>query len=113
MVTLRLRSRQWIVDEHDRIIMGEGRMEILKNIEKTGSINKTSKIMKMSYKGAWSKIKATEKYLNARIVNTDRKKGAWLTDEGKILLEKYRLLKERCIEEDNKIFDHIFDQEVS
>ena len=85
-------------------------MEILENIEKTGSINQTSKIMGMSYKAVWSKIKATEKYLNTRIVNTDRKEGTRLTREGRELLEKYRLLKERCLQEDNKIFNSIFRQ---
>lgn len=110
MIHIKLRSRQWIVDEHDRIIMGEGRKEILETIEKTGSINQTAKLMKMSYKGAWSKIKATEKYLKTRIVHTDRKEGTRLTKEGKELLEKYSLLKQRCVEEDNRIFNTIFFQ---
>ena len=40
----------WIqIDEEDHIIIGEGRKTILENIEKTGSINQTAKIMKMSY----------------------------------------------------------------
>ncbi|MBU0989558.1 MAG: LysR family transcriptional regulator, partial [Proteobacteria bacterium] len=108
MVRLRLRSRQWIVDEHDRIIMGEGRKEILETIQKTGSINQTAKIMKMSYKGVWSKIKVTEGYLNANIVHADRKMGTRLTKEGKELLEKYRLLKERCLKDDNRCFKTIF-----
>jgi len=108
MVPFKLKSRQWLVDEQDRIIMGEGRKEILETIEKTGSINKTSKIMKMSYKAAWGKIKATEQYLNYRIVHTDRKKGTWLTKEGKELLENYSLLKKRCLEEEDKIFSGIF-----
>jgi molybdate transport system regulatory protein len=105
-----LRSRQWIVDEHNRIILGEGRRDILENIQKTGSINKTAKIMKMSYKGVWSKIKATEKYLNFRIVHTDRKEGSHLTPEGEELLNKYNLLKEKCLDEDNKIFRSIFSE---
>ena len=111
MVPLRLRSRQWIVDEYGRIIMGEGRKQILENIEKTGSINQTAKIMKMSYKGAWGKIKATEKYLKGNIVHADRKEGTHLTKEGKELLKKYSLLKEKCVEEDNRIFSKIFDKE--
>ena len=113
MIPIKLKSRQWIVDEHDRIIMGEGRKEILETIEKTGSINQTAKLMKMSYKGAWSKIKATEKYLKLRIVHTDRKEGTRLTTEGKELLKKYSLLKQRCVEEDNKVFNTIFVQKQS
>jgi molybdate transport system regulatory protein len=108
METLRLKSRQWIVDEHDNIIMGEGRRDILENIEKTGSINQTAKIMKMSYKGVWSKIKVTEGYMKTKIVQTDKKRGSQLTKEGKILLNKYTLLKERCVKADDKIFDALF-----
>jgi molybdate transport system regulatory protein len=108
MSKLRLKSRQWIVDDQDRIIMGEGRKEILETIERTGSINQTAKIMKMSYKGVWSKIKVTEEYLNMSIVHADRKMGSRLTKEGKELLEKYRLLKESCLTEDNRCFKEIF-----
>jgi molybdate transport system regulatory protein len=108
MSSLRLRSRQWIVNEDGAIIIGEGRQEIFENIEKTGSINKTAKIMKMSYKGVWSKIKATEDSLNARIVATNKKRGSRLTKEGKELLEKYRLLKKKCLEADDRIFRTLF-----
>ena len=108
MPKLKLRSSQWIVDEHDNIIIGHGRAEILRNIEQTGSINQTAKIMKMSYKAVWSKIKATEKHLDTRIVHTDRKEGSQLSRDGKDLLEKYRLLKNECMSADDKIFDGIF-----
>ena len=75
MVKLGLRSSYWIVDEAGNIIIGKGRAEILENIERTGSINQAAKVMKMSYKGVWSKIKATEKHLNQNIVHADRQKG--------------------------------------
>jgi molybdate transport system regulatory protein len=108
MSSLRLRSRQWIVDEDGDIIIGEGRQEILENIERTGSINKTAKIMKMSYKGVWSKIKATEYYLKYTIVATNKKRGSQLTKEGKELLEKYKTLKKKCLEADDRIFRTLF-----
>jgi len=108
MAKLKLRSSQWIVDEHNNIIIGNGRAEILKNIEQTGSINQTAKVMKMSYKAVWSKIKATEKHLDTRIVHTDRKEGSRLSREGKELLEKYRRLKKECMAVDDKIFGRFF-----
>ncbi len=108
MTKLKLKSSQWIVDEHDNIIIGNGRAEILKNIEKTGSINQTAKIMKMSYKAVWSKIKTTEKHLDTIIVHTDRKLGSRLSTEGKDLLENYRRLKTECMTVDDKIFNRFF-----
>jgi molybdate transport system regulatory protein len=108
MPKLKLRTSQWIVDENDNIIIGHGRAEILKNIEQTGSINQTAKAMKMSYKAVWSKIKATEKHLDTRIVHTDRKEGSRLSREGKELLEKYRHLKKACMSVDDKLFSQIF-----
>ena len=108
MVLFKLKSRHWIVDEHDQIIIGEGRKEILETIEKTGSINQTSKIMKMSYKGVWSKIKATEKHLNQNIVHADRQEGTHLTRQGKELLEQYKELEKNCMASDDKIFEKIF-----
>ena len=109
MAKLNLRSSYWIVDEDGNIIIGKGRAEILANIEKTGSINQTAKVMRMSYKGVWSKIKATEKHLNRKIVHADRKEGTRLTRYGKELLKKYKLLEEKCLQSDDKIFSKIFD----
>ena len=105
---LKLESRHWLVDEHGYIIMGEGRKEILELIERTGSINQTAKLMKMSYKGVWSKLKATESHLNHRIVDTDRKRGTSLTTEGKELLRRYTLLKKKCVKEETGIFEDLF-----
>ena len=108
MADLELRSRHWIINRKGDIIMGEGRSEILENIERTGSLNKTAKIMKMSYKGVWSKIKVTENYLKVRLVATDKTRGSSLTQEGKDLLEKYRQVKEKCLKADDRIFRTVF-----
>jgi molybdate transport system regulatory protein len=108
MKELKLRSAQWIVDEDNNIIIGKGRAEILENIEKTGSINQAAKVMKMSYKAVWSKIKATERHLHTRIVHADRKEGSRLSRDGKVLLENYRRLKNECMSADDKIFISIF-----
>ena len=108
MAELKLRSSQWIVDADNNIIIGEGRATILEHIDRTGSMNQAAKLMKMSYKAVWSKVKATEKHMNTCIVHTDRKEGSRLSQEGKALLEKYKLLKAQCISADDQIFTGIF-----
>ena len=108
MAELKLRSSQWIVDKNNNIIIGEGRARILEHIDQTGSMNQAAKLMKMSYKAVWSKIKATEKHMNVCIVHTDRKEGSRLSQEGKELLDKYKRLKAKCMSADDKIFGGIF-----
>jgi len=108
MTRLQLKSSQWIVDEDNNIIIGEGRAKILEHIDQTGSMNQTAKLMKMSYKAVWSKIKTTEKHMNVCIVHTDRKEGSRLSQEGKKLLKRYKLLKAQCMSADDKIFSGIF-----
>ena len=113
MVTFKLKSSHWIVNDNDDIIIGEGRKRILEHVENTGSINQAAKMMKMSYKAVWSKIKYTEKHLNAKIVHSDKKTGSRLTREGKALLEKYRCLKKECMKADDEIFNNIFKSKSS
>ncbi len=105
---MKLRSNQLIINDDGGIIMGNGRMQILYSIDRTGSINQTSKEMNMSYKAVWSKIKSTEKNFGKPVVLSDKKTGTRLTDEGRNLLEKYRQLKNQCLKADDIIFEDIF-----
>ncbi len=108
MPKVRLRSRQLLEDSNGNVIMGEGRQRILELIEKTGSMNQTAKLMGMSYRGVWGKIKATEKHLNKRIVIGERRYGSRLTEDGRRLLENYTRLKKECQKADREIFMGIF-----
>ncbi|RLB99468.1 MAG: hypothetical protein DRH34_12615 [Deltaproteobacteria bacterium] len=105
---MKLRSNQLLVSDNGGIIMGNGRMAILESIDQTGSINQTSKKMKMAYKTVWSKIKSTEKNFGQPVVLANKKTGTVLTDEGRKLLKRYRQLKKRCIQADDTIFNDIF-----
>ncbi len=107
---MKLKSMQLLVSEEGGIIMGKGRMDILDSIDRTGSINKTAKEMNMSYKSVWSKIKSTEENFGKPVVLADRVKGSCLTAEGRRLLERYRVLNQRCMAADDAIFDDIFMQ---
>ncbi len=108
MVTLELRSSHWIVDQNNNIIFGKGRMDILETIAQTGSINQTAKVLKMSYKTVWSKIKSTEKHLQVNVVHSDRKTGTRLTQEGRLLVKKFAELRNECLAADDRIFENVF-----
>lgn len=105
---MRLKSSQILVNDEGGIIMGAGRMAILESIDQTGSINKTAKALKMSYKTVWSKIKSTEKNFKKPVVLADKRSGTHLTPDGRKLLEQYKRLKEKCIEADDQVFESIF-----
>lgn len=108
MLNLEMRSRHWVVNDRRNIVMGEGRKKILEAIERTGSINKAAKELKMSYKGVWSRIRVTEDHLKSRLVRSDGKRGSQLTEEAKSLLQKYSRLKDECTEADDRVFQAIF-----
>jgi molybdate transport system regulatory protein len=46
--------------------------------------------------------------MGTRLVETNKKRGSELTQEGKDLLRKYELLKKKCLQADDKIFNTIF-----
>jgi len=50
-----LNGRLWL-SQNDKSFLGNGRIELLEQIDATGSISKASKNMKMSYKAAWDAI---------------------------------------------------------
>jgi molybdopterin-guanine dinucleotide biosynthesis protein B len=104
----KLQSSQRIVDQNNRIVMAEGRMMLLDKIVETGSINRAAKLMHMSYKSAWSKIRSTEQHFQMKIVHSDKAHGTWLTDAGRELLAKYKQIKKRCLEADDAAFEASF-----
>lgn len=52
---MRIQSRIWI-QKDGKSYLGQGRIELLKHIQKEGSISKAAKKMHMSYKAAWDNL---------------------------------------------------------
>lgn len=60
-------GRFWFTKEGQNFL-GSGRIELLEQIEKTGSISASAKAMKMSYKGAWERINQMNDLSNTPII---------------------------------------------
>ncbi|HOI16277.1 MAG TPA: TOBE domain-containing protein [Geobacteraceae bacterium] len=73
------------------------RIALLEKIDECGSINKAAKLVGMSYKTAWDSINAmnnlSENPLFIRTAGGKSGGGTTLTEEGKELVRKYRLIQ--------------------
>ena len=107
----KVKSKIWL-EKNDKIVFGEGRMILLKTIQETGSINKASKKMGITYKKAWKYLEAIEERLDIKLIN--KKKGgldgggSFLTKEANILIEKYEVFIKGFNEIVDKRFKKIF-----
>lgn len=108
---IEIRSKLWIESKGEPVF-GRGRMMLLRAIEKNGSINQAAKEINISYRRAWSYIKAMEERLGIRLVERQAGGkdggGAVLTDDARIFLGKYEALDRGITEIVNERFKNIF-----
>ena len=109
---MKVRTKVWIDDDHDKVIFGSGRVRMLEAIDRLGSMNKAAKELKMSYRALWGRIKSTEDRMGAKMLITrpggGKGSGSLLTPTGKRFLENYRRLTNRIVEQADQAFDKIF-----
>ena len=109
---MKVRTKVWINDHDNKVIFGNGRLQILEAIDHFGSMNRAAKKLNMSYRALWGRIKATEERLGAKVVITKpgsgREGGAVVAPAGKKLIENYRLLEDRIIKFAGEEFEKIF-----
>jgi formylmethanofuran dehydrogenase subunit E len=93
---MQIRSKIWLEMEEEPVF-GRGRRDLLEAIDKQGSINQAARMVNISYKKAWSYIKAMEERLGISLVEcrTGGKSGggASLTVEARDFLKKYAALE--------------------
>ncbi len=92
---MRIRFKVWI-EKDSKFLLGKGGYEILKAIDRFGSVSEASKSLGMSYKFVWSYIRRIESVLGEKVVEMKRGKGggAYLTPLGKSLVETYEVVED-------------------
>jgi molybdate transport system regulatory protein len=97
----KIKSRIWIEAENN-VLMGEGRIKLLKAIEETRSLSKAAKTLNMSYKKAWHLInyvnKAAKKPVTISNIGGKGGGGAELTPYGKSLIIAFEEINKSCWE---------------
>ena len=94
--TYKVESRIWISTDSG-MYLGRGRIRLLQEIDRLGSIAKAAEAMEMSYKKAWKLIKSMNEaspspLLEKKIGGTGGG-GSELTDEGKRVVELFNQLE--------------------
>ena len=106
-----IRSKLWIEVDGEPVF-GRGRRFLLEAIDRTGSINQAAKAINISYRKAWSYIKAMEERLGFKLVETRRGGpnggGAALTEEARNFLKRYRELEEGIRQLVDEKFKEVF-----
>jgi len=100
-MSYKIKSRIWI-EANNNVLLGEGRMSLLKAIEETGSLSKAAKSLQMSYKKAWHLIdtvnKAAKKPVTISNIGGKGGGGAQLTPYGKSLVIAFEDINKNCWE---------------
>ncbi len=104
----RLRLHMWLETDEGQVI-GLGRMLLLREVQKLGSLNKAAKALGMSYRAAWGRLKTSEEMLGASLVEkSGSHKGFVLSPLGEELLQSfnqwYEAVEAYALEEARKVF---------
>ena len=98
-MSYKIKSRIWI-ECNEHVLLGEGRVQLLKAIEETGSLSKAAKSLNLSYKKAWNLIDSVNKSAKKPVtINSTGGKGgggAELTDYGKSLIQVFDDINQNC-----------------
>ncbi len=96
--TIEVQGRVWL-RINGKSLLGKGRLELLRQIEVTGSISRAASAMRMSYKSAWDAVDAMNNAMGMPLVESasggTRGGGSRLTDAGRRLILEFQLLEER------------------
>lgn len=98
-MSYKIKSRIWIESE-DNVLLGEGRVHLLKAIQEMGSLSKAAKSLNISYKKAWQLLdsvnKSAKKPVTINSIGGKGGGGAELTEYGKSLVIAFDEINKNC-----------------
>ncbi|GAG56470.1 unnamed protein product, partial [marine sediment metagenome] len=114
VMILKLRYKLWIEKDGEKVF-GDGPLDILHRVERTGSLRQAAEEINMSYSQAWNLIKDLEKRLGfnllRRKVGGKKGGGSEITEEARELMIKFKLFREEADQSLNSLYKKIFQEE--
>jgi molybdate transport system regulatory protein len=110
---MNINSKIWL-EKDGKPILGAGRLNLLKAVDREGSISKAAKMMNISFRRAWSALESAEKNIGIKLL--ERRKGgagggsSCLTPQAKILIRKFDQLIDDTKTFSTRRFKSLFDE---
>ncbi len=99
MNKIEIDNRIWIA-KNGRPFLGHGRIQLLENIDREGSINKAAKALGMSYKRAWQMVSTINTLSDDPVLMCSSGGagggGTMLTEKGKKMIFEFRRIDKKC-----------------
>ena len=96
---MKIKSKIWI-ETDEGVLISEGRVQLLKLIAQTGSLNKAAKAMNLSYQKAWKLVDASNKAAKEPLITTqvggNKGGGTVLTPYGLSLINAFETINADC-----------------
>lgn len=100
------------VDENNEKFFGEGPWQLLREVEKTGSLNAAASSLGMAYTKALKILRNAETALGFPLTNRSTGGrsggGSTLTQEGKEWMERYEAYRDACLQANQKLYREYF-----
>lgn len=111
---MKLHYKLWLENEQGKVF-GDGPLDILNRIERTGSLRQAALEINMSYSQAWNLIKDLEKKLGFKLlrrkIGGESGGGSDLTERARELRGKYLMFYEQAEQNINQIYENVFRSE--
>ncbi len=108
---MKIRYKFWLENEEGKIF-GDGPYDILNRVKRTGSLRQAAFEINMSYSQAWNLIRVLEKKLGFKLLKRKiggvEGGGSELTEEARVLQEKYKNFYEQAEKSINAIYQEMF-----
>ena len=111
---LKLRYKLWIEKDGEKVF-GDGPLDILHRVERTGSLRQAAAEINMSYSQAWNLMKDLEKRLGSNLlkrkVGGEKGGGSEITEEARELMMKFKMFRKRADQSLYSLYKKIFQEE--
>ncbi|MHC2994616.1 MAG: LysR family transcriptional regulator [Candidatus Atribacteria bacterium] len=111
---MKLRYKIWLETEGCKVF-GNGPLDILHRVERTGSLRQAAAEINMSYSQAWNLMRDLEKRLGFKLlkrkVGGESGGGSQLTEPARDLMMKFEMFRKRASESLILLYKEIFKEE--